>query len=1051
MSCHEETSAVPENLEEGLESNPLKETISLGRWTSCLPRWILKTRAKFAFCLRRSFAVRRRSQESSSTVFPLPLASLDCFLSSGPGLSARRWTSVCRARILNLWILVLDFLFLSRWPTADELRRIPSPRQLAVFEHLRRSLTVCGSPLDQFPLCPGRTGPELGASIFQLERFAETCPSFETGYMDSESVDFKEKPNLVPVSEHPELAPYRSLCTDRLRLVGEGVWPMESFLDGVLWLPFQEPRFLLHGLPLDVCDLPSFQTEDPKECEKLALLWDAKNLLAVFDSPVKPGMFCRVFNAFKNLDCDRQIGDRRLPNVSELHIDGPSKLLPQGHQLTLLQVPRFSHCLRGSMTDRRDFYHQAQVTLEKARLNMLPFPVATEVLSGTKAYADLVQRCQKTKVTRDAVGDGFRSVKVQRGKKQKIPTEVYPAFKSLFQGDHLGVEFALRSHETLLQGGGLLRSNTRIQGHRPFPVGPQYDALVIDDYFSLSVEHVNSVPDVGFAHKSLLVARDIYESESLLGSVEKDVDASLTLKAAGAEIRSSLENVRIGYVPVGAPISKRLALSVLSLRAACLPATNGKIISRLAGNWVSVLQYRKCLSCIIDDMFRVASACLADDQTVLHPLPKKVANELVMLATMAPLMFSNITAEYLDRVFATDSSNQKGAIVEAKVCTELQKVLWLDADRKGGYTQLCNGFHALLRQLGENDDDGERGHPFTEPEPIQKSPLMYFDFVEICGGAGKVGDSLSRLGFSVAPVLDLSESVHYDLTSLRLMEWVMYMLEEGRFRSFMVEPPCTSFSPAAHPAVRSYAEPLGFDRLLPKTLLGNTLAFRALCLLRVGKRCQRPCAAEQSRLSKMCWLDLWISLRSQGFSEAVIASCVFQSIHRKEFRLLCHLLDTYSLDRRCPGGHSHVRIQGAYTKPSAVYTDALADHIALAFKRSLEALNSEDRLLPDTDGLETLLANDVMLSAPWKISRSWFWKRQGHINVLELGSVVSNLVEIAEGSFSVRFANLVDSAVCRCALSKGRSASVALPAWTSPCWSCVCCGRPLPSLDFLSH
>eukprot|EP00435_Cladocopium_sp_Y103_P074323 s580_g48.t1 len=843
--------------------------------------------------------------------------------------------------------------------------------------------------------------------------------------MAAERMTFKEKPGLVSVDEHPQLAPYRSLCADRLRIVGEGAWPMHAFLDGPLWLPFQEPRFLLHGLPLAGCDLPSFESEDPEECERLALIWDAKNLLAVFDSPVQPGMFCRVFNAFKNLDCDRQIGDRRLPNVSEYHIDGPSKFLPQGHQLTLIHVPRFSHCIRGSMTDRRDFYHQSEVTLERARMNMLPFPVPSENLASTKAYADFLARLS-CKATRESAGDGFRAEVSKKTKRKKPPAEVFPAFKSLFQGDHLGVEFALKSHETLLCGGGLLGSGTRIQGHHPFPVGPCYDALVIDDYFSLSVQETQCSQQKSFAHQSLLVAREVYQKEKLLGSPEKDVDASLTLKAAGAEIRSSLENVRLGYIPVGAPIAKRLALAVLSLRVACLPAVHGKIASRLAGNWVSVLQYRKCFSSVIDDLFRVASDCLCDDPTALRPLSRKVANEITMLAAMSPLMFTNLTAGYLDRIFATDASNKKGAIIEAEISPELHKVLWLDADRKGGYTHLANGFNALLRQLGENDDDGEQEHPFVECEPIQKSPLMYFDFVEICGGAGKVGDSLMRMGFSVAPVLDLSESVHYDLCSLRLMEWIIYMLEEGRFRSFLVEPPCTSFSPAAHPAVRSYAEPLGFDRLLPKTLLGNTLAFRALCLLRVGKRCRRPCAAEQSRLSKMCWLSLWISLRSQGFTEAVIASCVFQSIHRKEFRLLCHLLDSGMLDRRCPGGHSHVRIQGAYTRPSAVYTDALADHIALAFKRSLEALNSEERLMPETEGLETILANDVMLSAPWKVSRSWYWKRQGHINVLELGSAVSNLVELAEDTSSVRFANLVDSSVSRCALSKGRSASVAL-------------------------
>ena len=264
------------------------------------------------------------------------------------------------------------------------------------------------------------------------------------------------------------------------------------------------------------------------------------------------------------------------------------------------------------------------------------------------------------------------------------------------------------------------------------------------------------------------------------------------------------------------------------------------------------------------------------------------------------------------------------------------------------------------------------------------------------------------------------------------------MIEENRFRAFLIEPPCTSFSPAAHPAVRSYREPLGFDRLNPKTLHGNILAFRSLVLLRVGRRHRRPCGLEQSRLSKMAWLSAWISLRSQGFEEAVIASCRFQSIHRKEFRFLCYLLDTEFLDRRCLGGHTHVKVEGAYTKPSAVYTDGLALHIASAFRLALRRLTAEELLAPEVSGHETILSNDVMLSSKWEVVRAWFWKRQGHINVLELSSTVSNLVSVSESESSVRFCSLVDSAVCKGALSKGRSSARALqPLLKRTCAVCV--------------
>ena len=39
------------------------------------------------------------------------------------------------------------------------------------------------------------------------------------------------------------------------------------------------------------------------------------------------------------------------------------------------------------------------------------------------------------------------------------------------QGDHLGVEFALKAHEGLPQGGGLLQDDHRLLGHEVFPLG----------------------------------------------------------------------------------------------------------------------------------------------------------------------------------------------------------------------------------------------------------------------------------------------------------------------------------------------------------------------------------------------------------------------------------------------------------------------------------------------------------------------------------------------------------------------------------------------------
>ena len=307
---------------------------------------------------------------------------------------------------------------------------------------------------------------------------------------------------------------------------------------------------------------------------------------------------------------------------------------------------------------------------------------------------------------------------------------------------------------------------------------------------------------------------------------------------------------------------------------------------------------------------------------------------------------------------------------------------------------------------------------------LQKAPLLYFDFVEFFGGAGMVSACASEIGMSVAPPIDLDASQFYNFTSLRLLEWCLYMVEHNRFRSFLTEPPCTSFSAAAHPMVRSYSQPLGFCRTEGKTLLGNTLAFRGITLLRAGRKWRRPCGLEQPRRSKLCWTHHWKKLVEDGFQECILASCQFGSKHKKEFVFIFYLLDARGMEVKCPGGHLHVKIEGSLTKPSAVYVRDLAMHVAVGFKKVLL------RIGEDTDhaalGYESALVNDVLISKKWSTVRAWHWKRKSHINELESSAAASLVAQVARDSPSSRFCDIVDSRVALGSLAKGRSSSLKL-------------------------
>ena len=904
------------------------------------------------------------------------------------------------------------------------------------------------------PWSPGRSGFELGATLFQLEQFLAKTPELQNVYASTSPVKMKVDRNLNTVKEFPQLEPYKSLDAGRLKLVGRGSWPMERFLRGVLWLPFQEPRFLLHGADTTGALLPNFKYESPAESLRLARIWDSRGLLHLDERPLQPGHFCRVFNAYKSKEQDRQIGDRRVPNSKEYRIDGPSKHLPPGHLLCSLTVPRYSHQLLGSITDRRDFYHQAEVTTSRALSNMLPFSYAASDFAGCGALDEFQRRPQtkRRKCDRIEQGDGFDAADglsaLPRGDGKE--GQLYPCFRSLFQGDHLGVEFALRSHEILLHQAGLLCPENRLQGHHLVPHGPRWEALIIDDYFCISAEPLKSDPLNSFSASALATARAAYDLHGLEGSPEKDVEAEPVFKAAGAEVISSPEAVRSGVSSVGAPVAKRLALSSLTLRVASMPMISPRLAARLAGNWVSVLLYRRCLSSLVDDFFALGAGCEESPPDLLIPLTRKIVQELAMLSAIAPLICTNMALPTSPCVYATDASLGKGAVCETEIEGRVSHELWLGGDRKGGYARLDNGFAAALHAVGEEAHEDAAAQEVFLKEGPYKSPLLYFDFVEFYGGSGTISSCMSSLGYVTAPPLDLSISSHYDMGDLRLLEWCIYMLEEGRFKSFVTEPPCTTFSAAAHPAVRSYDQPLGYNRKDKKTWFGNLHAFRSFILLRVGARHKRPCAAEQPFLSKMAWLRSWKLLLQEGFYEVYLASCQFGSPHKKQFRFLTYGLDYSTMSVRCPGGHTHIPIQGAYTKPSAVYVRGLAMHVAKFFQKALERQERVKADDPSFVGLESVIANDVLLSSPWRTTRVWSWrsKDRRHINVLEADAAVQMLEVAVRSREDHRINSLIDSRVAKCALAKGRTSSRVLQPVCRRAASLQISGGIYPSWNF---
>ena len=424
-----------------VEDEVCPQSITFQSLAASIPRWVLATKTRFAYFVSRSFHTKCQGAALSTAVFPLPLADFNLFGGRGLKLSKRRWRCLARKRLLHLIIVALNFLHDGMTIRSLEmLGRRPNATQQAVHRRLGSLIAACDSP-GSFAINPGRSGNELIARLKWLEDFAKTCPlvafgSYGGGPEDLDDSGPEKYENGAAHSSatleygEGDLAPYRPLNASRLKLTGYGGWDLAKHLHDDLWLPFVEPAILRHGHEDENVEGPDFRLEDRDENLKLAKLWSAQGLLCLSESPPYGDNYSRVFNNLKNEKADRQIGDRRLMNAAELPARGPSKQLPGGYLMTSLHCPP-GYSLRGIVTDRKDFYHQAGVTRSRAKTNCLPFAYDVREFEGTVALQEMREAIAGHGKSRDIIGDCYGGSK--RRPLLVEPAVAYPCFSSLFQ------------------------------------------------------------------------------------------------------------------------------------------------------------------------------------------------------------------------------------------------------------------------------------------------------------------------------------------------------------------------------------------------------------------------------------------------------------------------------------------------------------------------------------------------------------------------------------------------------------------------------------------
>ena len=564
-------SCPPDALNESEHSNV--RHISFPMWCSKLITLVLRTRTAFASFLAFSISTARR------LTLRTPSPSLVCFDRMPAKNSSSRRRAIGLLRAVHVICMALNFWH-SGGSFVDEsaLQRGPGAPHRALYRRIRAFIKSDGLIATFDALHVGRKNPELFARLIEVTELLTKLGCSASPYSKVFAGCNVPQDN----SRYPELEPYRDLDPSRIVLHGRGHWDVTEFLGDSLVMAYREPESVkLERTPAS-WEYPRIR-DDAGTVAELAHLWDRQGLLLLHQDRVATRQsfeLVRVFNCYKAIDKDRQIGDRRGRNAIEGVLRGPSSNLPAGQDLCDLVVDLRCQRIHASVSDRRVFYHQIWVTRARAVSNTLGPGLPVSLVEDTAAYQHFLFNNAKTKYSRARHGDRLAMSSGVSSKGDLL----WASFQSILQGDHGGVEIATDAHSRLLKSYGLLSEGVQLVANRPCVSATRCEGLVIDDFFSISIDDHDIPSPSSQSYKSYQTAQQAYEDYKLLGSPEKDVRAAHEGKVIGAYINNGgPEAVKNGVCTIGAPAGKRLSLSFLTLQVRSLAYTTTSLHRCIVG------------------------------------------------------------------------------------------------------------------------------------------------------------------------------------------------------------------------------------------------------------------------------------------------------------------------------------------------------------------------------------------------------------------------------------------------------------------------------------
>lgn len=896
---------------------------------------------------------------------------------------------VARVTHLNAVLVVLSFLSLGECrvcPPSGRLGAERSSEQCEVVRRLRGSVAswFCGpSPVDsQFPKLDQLLS--IGAMARDVPSGTSLPPPCALASTDFKGATFKKTAANFDAAKF--LSPLSAACLLEPRLLETaGSRAGVEFSNGG-----QPPRERAPGM---------FQHGSSEGIILFLKQWDAHDRLSLFPAGSVPRCdWGELFEVAKDSESTRVVFNRVPRNEAEIHLPGAASTTPSGAAFCDIFLGK-EEVLTFDSEDLSDFYPAFVGSAARAVSNVIGKVFKLSQFEGTAAYRRLVQDCRKTG--------------------RPLPLRVMAGNRGLVMGDLNACDWAVESHLNLLSASGGLPLSGLLRNRCPFPRGRLVQGVVIDDRFILTIGRLHDPVLEARALSAMSAGREAYASVGLAVSEKK----ARRRHTSGTVIGAAIDGIR---GTVAAEVARRMRLAEVSLEFVSAPAVTGHVMRSLTATWNHALLYRRPLLCITSALYRDLPPVADDSRT--YTLPRGSRSELMMLAILAPFMFSDLRAQPASQVYTTDASTTGLGATRCPVPPRVSAELFRLRKRKGDYGRLYHAEAAAMYAEGhldaedlaqETSEDFLSGMPSSTCSPARML-VETFDVLEICCGANSpFVDACLAEGLRAGPRIDLAIHDSWDIASDRVVHWIFFLLRNGRVRHFHSGVSCTTWSVARKPALRTSDQPWGLDRRELQTALGNRLLQVALLCLWIVARSPNMSGTHEHPDSAFSWrIKTWQRLQLAAPTQDICFSiCSPGTSCRKTIRMFgVRSAFLLPLGRFCVEWHAHhqewarlVQQHLLRTMPPVPLDEPPADRAPGAAQ-------------------EHVFVNEIAASLFWKKVFSKKVPCRDHINIKELRAVRLLVDGIKVRHTRERIIVLLDSLVALGALAKGRSPSIPLNA-----------------------